>query len=77
MFHFYFVIPLFIVIVDLEDIFSVSWLVLDYFSYSVLEIELLESDFIDIGVNIYSEFDNSYYWISVIDDLGDQSRLIW
>ena len=44
-------------------------IVLDYFSYSVTEVELYECDFIDIGINIYLEFNNSYCWISVIGDL--------
>jgi len=35
-----------------------------------------ECDFINIGVNIFSEFDSSYSWISVIGALENQSRFI-
>ena len=35
-----------------------------------------ESDFIDIGDNIYSEFGSSYHLISVIGDLEDKNRLV-
>ena len=63
-----FVILVFIVLVDLKDIFSISWLVLDYFIYSVIEIEYCDSDFIDINDNIYIQsstavtVDLSYWW---------------
>jgi len=78
MFHSLFVISVFVVLFDLEDIFSTSWMVLDYYSYSVIEIELLFEWFHwYIGIHIiYSEFDNSYYLISVIGDVEDYNRLI-
>ena len=50
-----------------------------FLTTSVIRLQKLiyyDCDFMDIVVNIYSEFDNSYYLISVIGDLEDQSRLI-
>jgi len=44
-------------------------LVLDYFSYR--DKSHFESDFINLGDNINSEFDSSNFLISVIGDLED------
>jgi len=64
-----FVISAFIVLVDLEDIFSTSWLVLDYFSHSV--IELLSDWFYWYWRSCTWKCDSSYWSTSLIGDLKD------